>query len=47
MPLTLKDVLERTSAALLRLLLHLDQHAPDLLSLSWSTDRFGPRPGIR
>jgi hypothetical protein len=31
--------------ALLDLLLHLDECAPDLLSLSWGTDRYGPAPG--
>lgn len=31
--------------ALLRLLLHVDARAPDLLSTAWGTDRFGPRPG--
>ena len=33
------------SEALLQLLLHLDTCAPDLLSLSWGTDRYGPSPG--
>ena len=31
--------------ALLDVLVHLDTCAPDLLSLSWGTDRYGPAPG--
>ena len=31
--------------ALLRLLLHVERCAPDLLSTAWGSDRFGPRPG--
>lgn len=31
--------------AFLRLLLHVEDCAPDLLSTAWGTDRFGPRPG--
>lgn len=32
-------------SALLELLLHLEEHAPDVLSLAWGTDRLGPTEG--